>query len=194
MNFQLNKMKTHRLQAEYARKREVEHERIQKSLAVNNYFEKWGKITARYENWTTDKFYEDALKQVEESRDKQLKEKRLQERRDKLKNLLEKERLLYEEELRDRQRWPRGRRTETSILEELNANLKAQNEERRKLEAEAKLYSQLRYGSEDATQLYMSSKTDHQVLAKLNWLDRKVRKGCFFFQFLLQGFLDYVEI
>lgn len=169
-------MKTHRIQAEYARKREVEHDRIQKSLAVNNYFEKWGKITARYENWTTDKYYEDAYKQVEESREKSLKDKRLEERRVKLKNLFQEEKLMYEDEMRrsGSRRLPRGRRTETRILEELNANLKTQNEERRKLEAEAKLYSQLRYGSEDATQLYMNSKTDHQVLAKLNWLDRKV--------------------
>lgn len=172
-------MKTHRLQglqAEYARKREVEHDRIQKSLAVNNYFEKWGKITARYENWTTDKYYEDACKQVEKSKEKSLKDKRLGERREKLRNLIQEEKLMYEDEMKSgaRRRSAGCRRTETRILEELNANFKSQNEERRKLEAEAKLYSQLRYGSEDATQLYMNSKTDHQVLAKLNWLDRKV--------------------
>lgn len=168
-------MKTHRVQAEYARKREVEHDRIQKSLDVNNYFEKWGKITSRYQNWTTDKYYEEAGKQVEKTKEKSLKDKRLEERREKLRNLIHGEKVMYEDEMKSGRRLGGCRRSETRILEELNANLKAQNEERRKLEAEAKLYSQLRYGSEDATQLYMSSKTDHQVLAKLNWLDRKVR-------------------
>lgn len=40
-------MKSSRLQAAYLRRREAEQIKIEKSVAVNRYFDKWGKITTR---------------------------------------------------------------------------------------------------------------------------------------------------
>jgi len=59
------------------------------------------------------------------------------------------------------------------MLGRVNQSLKEQEQLRRKLEMEAKLYGRWRHGVDDEKLLYQS-KSDNEVLAKLNWLDRQI--------------------
>lgn len=167
-------MKAAHLQALFARRRENEHNRIERTEAVNKYFDHWGKVTARFENWTTPEYYKQAEQQLETSKQQKEKEKKLIERREKLSRLLEMEKQIYEEEMREKERCRNPRRSlDTKTLEKLDENIKEQQKMRRKLELEAKLYGKWRHGVDDDN-LVFESKTDNEVLAKLNWLDKKV--------------------
>ncbi|XP_065354982.1 trichoplein keratin filament-binding protein [Calliphora vicina] len=164
--------KSAHLQALYARRRETEHNRIERTEATNKYFDHWGKVTARFENWTTPEYYKQAEQQLENSKQKKEKQTKLVERQQKLAQLLKMEKQSYEQELQDKERNPR-RNLDTKTLEKIDENLKEQQQMRRKLELEGKLYGKWRHGVDDDN-LVFESKSDNQVLAKLNWLDRKV--------------------
>ena len=165
-------MRPAHLQALFARRREIEHNRIERTAAVNKYFDHWGRVTARFENWTTPEYYQQAEKQLQHDKDQKEKQKRLQERQQQLKKLLEMEKQMNEQELEEKKRNPR-RHVDTKMLEKINENMKEEEQMRRKLELEAKLYGKWRHGVEDDN-LVFESKTDNEVLAKLNWLDKQV--------------------
>lgn len=167
-------MKAAHLQALFARRRENEHNRIERTEAVNKYFDHWGKVTARFENWTTPEYYKQAEQQFELRKQQKEKEKQLIERREKLSRLLEMEKQMYEDEMREKEKSRNPRRNlDTKTLEKIDENIKEQQKMRRKLELEAKLYGKWRHGVDDEN-LVFESKTDNEVLAKLNWLDKKV--------------------
>ncbi|XP_073841562.1 uncharacterized protein [Musca autumnalis] len=165
--------KAQQLQAMYARRREVEHMHIERTQAVNKYYDHWGKVTSRFENWTTPEYYKQAEEKLQRTKDEKEKQKQLEERRRKLAELLENEREQYNLEINERQRSRKVRSVSTTTLEKINHNLKEQQAIRRKLELEAKLYGKWRHGVDDAN-LIFESKSDHEVIAKLNWLDKQV--------------------
>lgn len=165
-------MKAQRLNEAYARRRDAEYERIQKTLAVDRYFNHWGKVTSRFENWTTPEYYENVEESLRKDREKKLKYQQLEDRREKLRQLLEKEKCEQEVEMRALKR-PKSMRISTNLLENIDKNQKQLAEERRKLELESKLYKQWRHGAKDDQTLFESN-TDHLTLAKLNWLDKKI--------------------
>ncbi|XP_061397906.1 trichoplein keratin filament-binding protein [Musca vetustissima] len=165
--------KAQQLQAMFARRREMEHMHIERTQAVNKYYDHWGKVTSRFENWTTPEYYKQAEEKLQRDKEEKQKQKQLEERRKKLAELLENEQEQYNAELKDRQRNRKVRSVSTTTLEKINDNLKEQQAIRRKLELEAKLYGKWRHGVDDEN-LIFESKSDHEVIAKLNWLDKQV--------------------
>lgn len=92
-------MKAAKLQAAFARRREIDQIKIEKSTEVDKYFDKWDRITTRYEHWTTPEYYKLADDNWKLNREKQTKESLLEKRREKLQKLFEEEKLAYEAEL-----------------------------------------------------------------------------------------------
>ncbi|XP_055905687.1 trichoplein keratin filament-binding protein [Eupeodes corollae] len=167
-------MKTHHIQAAFARKRENQHIRTERTEAVDRYYAHWGKQTSKYENWTAPEYYKQAEENLKKSKERKDKEKSLSERREKLKKLLQDEKIMLEEQLANLQRQkPKSRNISTDIMEKIDQNFKANQDDKRRLDLEAKLYGRLRHGVEDGSFLY-ESKSNNQVLAKLNWLDKQI--------------------
>ncbi|XP_058984518.1 trichohyalin [Musca domestica] len=165
--------KAQQLQAMFARRREMEHMHIERTQAVNKYYDHWGKVTTRFENWTTPEYYKQAEEKMQRSKEEKEKQKQMEVRRRKLTELFENEREQYNLEMKDRQRSRKVRAVSTATLAKINDNLKEQQAIRRKLELEAKLYGKWRHGVDDEN-LIFESKSDHEVIAKLNWLDKQV--------------------
>lgn len=55
----------------------------------------------------------------------------------------------------------------------INEAVKRTEDEKRRLQLEANLYKSLRLGTSEED-ILVNAKSDHQALAKLNWLDRQV--------------------
>ena len=89
-------MKTARLQAHFARKREEEQHKIETSTAAQKYYDKWGRITSRHENWSTPEYYEKNEAKHAKRLELEEKQKRLVERQEKLRTLLNEEKKIYE--------------------------------------------------------------------------------------------------
>lgn len=159
--------------AAYAHRMEQEHNRVQATQAVNSYYSHWGKVTSRFENWTNKEYYEKADQQLQSRRDQQEKEAALNERRSRLRQLLASESEEYNNEMERRRRPREPGGGDLQMLDRVNQSLKEQEQLRRKLEMEAKLYGRWRHGVDDEKLLYQS-KSDNEVLAKLNWLDRQI--------------------
>ncbi|XP_017062141.1 trichoplein keratin filament-binding protein [Drosophila ficusphila] len=159
--------------AAYAQRVEQENNRVQATQAVNSYYSHWGKVTSRFDNWTNEKYYEKAGQQIQSRREKEEKEAALNDRRNRLRQLLTTESEAYDNELERRRRPREPGGGDLQMLGRVNQSLKEQEQLRRKLEMEAKLYGRWRHGVDDEKLLYQS-KSDNEVLAKLNWLDRQI--------------------
>lgn len=84
-------MRGSKLHSAFVRRREIEQLKIEKSAAVDKYFDKWGKITSRYEQWTAPEFYKQADEMSKQRELDKIKNETLESRREKLKKLLEDE-------------------------------------------------------------------------------------------------------
>ncbi|XP_055851961.1 trichoplein keratin filament-binding protein isoform X2 [Episyrphus balteatus] len=166
-------MKTNHIQAAFARKRENEHIRTERTEAVDRYYAHWGKQTSKYENWTAPEYYKQAEDNLKKEKEMKEKEQKLNDRREKLRKLLEQEKIHYKEELQNLKYRPKSRNMSSDVMEKIDQNFKEQQNEKRRLDLEAKLYGRLRHGKEDGSLLY-ESKSNNQVLAKLNWLDKQI--------------------
>lgn len=89
-------MKTARLQAHFARKREEEQLKIETSTAAQKYYDKWGRINSRHENWSTPEYYEKAEAKNAKRLELEQKRKDLVERQERLRTLLNEENRNYE--------------------------------------------------------------------------------------------------
>ncbi|XP_017847352.1 trichoplein keratin filament-binding protein [Drosophila busckii] len=158
--------------AYYAWRREQEHNRVQATKEVNRYYDHWGQVTSRFENWTNKEYYDKAEQKLQTRKDQQQKQQELEARRGKLRQLLDTDNDAYDVEL-GRKRRPREAPNDLKTLERVNQTLKEQEQLKRKLEMEAKLYGRWRHGVDDEQLLY-KSKSDNEVLAKLNWLDKQI--------------------
>ncbi|CAD7092429.1 unnamed protein product [Hermetia illucens] len=167
-------MKTQRLQAAFARRREADIDRIERTSAVNKYFDHWSKVTSRFESWTDPEYYQQAEESLRKEKEKKLKEAKLEERRSKLRQLLNSENAKYQQELQEVNK-PKPRKLPNDLLEKLDRDQKYLSEEKRRLELESKLYGKWRYGVNDENVLF-ESKTNNEALAKLNWLDKQIEK------------------
>lgn len=160
--------------AVYAWRREQENNRVQATNQVNRYYGHWGQVTSHFENWTNKEYYDKADQRLQQRKTQQQREQELAERRAKLRQLLDSDSEGFELEL-GRKRGPRQASGDLKTLERLNQSLKEQEQLKRKLEMEAKLYGRWRHGVDDERLLY-KSKSDNQVLAKLNWLDKQIEQ------------------
>ncbi|XP_053958538.1 trichoplein keratin filament-binding protein [Anastrepha ludens] len=169
-------VRSHQIQALFARRREIEHDRIERTAAVNRYYDHWGKVTTRYENWTNPEYYKNAEEQLKQRREKREKEQQTSQRRERLRELFDKEKAMYEKELlaRDRPR-PRKINATNEQLQKIEQNERERENIKRKLDLEAKLYGRWRHGVDDDNVLF-ESKSSNETLAKLNWLDKKIEE------------------
>ncbi|XP_030373476.1 trichoplein keratin filament-binding protein [Scaptodrosophila lebanonensis] len=159
--------------AQYAMRRELEHNRVQAVEERNRYYDHWGKVTTRFDSWTNKEYYNNAEKKIQQKQSLEEKQRQLAERRSKLRSMLDSENDCYDCEM-----GRKGRSRQTNNLETLtrvNQSLKEREQLKRKLELEAKLYGRWRHGVDDDKLLYQS-KSDNQVLAKLNWLDKQIEQ------------------
>ncbi|EDV43203.1 uncharacterized protein Dana_GF18372, isoform B [Drosophila ananassae] len=159
--------------AAYAQRMEQENSRVQAIKAVNSYYDHWGKVTSRFENWTNKEYYEKADQRLQTRREQSEKQAALSERQARLRRLLESESESFDGEMERRRRPREPGGGDLQMLGRVNQSLKEQEQLRRKLEMEAKLYGRWRHGVDDEKLLYQS-KSDNEVLAKLNWLDRQI--------------------
>ncbi|XP_020811311.1 trichohyalin [Drosophila serrata] len=159
--------------AAYAQRMEQENNRVQATQALNSYYSHWGKVTSRFENWTNKEYYEKADQKLQSSREQKEKQTALDERKTRLRQLLALENETYDTEMQRRRRPREPGGGDLQMLGRVNQSLKEQEQLRRKLEMEAKLYGRWRHGVDDEKLLYQS-KSDNEVLAKLNWLDRQI--------------------
>lgn len=170
------------LQEVFARKRETEQLRTEKNSAVAQYYDKWGRITSRFENWTTPEYYEQSDQQLRREEEEKQRKEQIIERREKLRELLASEKAGWEREMKEQSRNKSRPGSATStvsskhtvdVLQRLNSTLSEQ--ERRRKEIEAKLYSRWRFGM-TRDDLMLEAKNHHQAMAKLNWLDQQVEE------------------
>lgn len=70
-------------------------------------------------------------------------------------------------------RRPRSKLIATETLVGINEAFKRTEEEKRRLQLESNLYKKWRLGTTEED-ILLNTKSDHQALAKLNWLDRQV--------------------
>lgn len=82
-------MRGSKLHSAFVRRREIEQIKIDKSAAVDKYFDKWGKITSRFEQWTAPEFYKQADEVNKQRELDKIKNQSLENRREKLKKLLD---------------------------------------------------------------------------------------------------------
>ncbi|XP_063696776.1 trichoplein keratin filament-binding protein [Culicoides brevitarsis] len=165
-------MNAAKMQEALIRKREAQQMKIEKSAAVHNYFDKWGKITSRFEHWTTPEYYKEKEEDLQKEKQNLLKQEKLEKRREKLKQLLEHEKEQYDLEVQEKSR-PRSRIHSADILEQIKrSKIETENLKRRQ-ELEKTLYERIRLGP-DRDRIILESRTENQAIAKLNWLDRQV--------------------
>ena len=166
------------LQEVYARKRETEQLRSEKNSAVAQYFDKWGRITSRFENWTAPEYYEKSDHQLRVGEEEKKKEQDIQQRREKLRTLYNEEKEAWEKEIKEKERakvrpGSAAPKHNVDVLQRLHTSLSDQ--ERRRKEIEATLFSRWRFGM-TRDDLILESKNHHQAMAKLNWLDQQVKE------------------
>lgn len=68
---------------------------------------------------------------------------------------------------------PKSRRVSTKTLRGIQEVYKRTEEEKRRLELESQLYKRWRPGSREES-ILLSSRSNNEALAKMNWLDKQV--------------------
>lgn len=161
------------------RERDYKHQQMWEG-ALDNY-RRWDKINTKYDEWTSPRYYEDNNKLIAETRKKREKEELLIKRRENLRKLLEQEEKTYEIELMVKKNLkfaePPAKSKADDIpietLKDVNNELKLKEEEKRRREAELKLYHQWRNNNPIVRQF--ESKYRFKDL-KLSWLDQQIEK------------------
>lgn len=173
----------HRIDVENAliRRREKQFNYDKLWNGTSQYFQHWQKSNSKYEQWTSPRYYEDSNKQMDEMKEKKEKEEKLEIRREKLRKLLEDEQRSLEVELMiyknkthfEKSSQVRSDDIPTEILKEINVGIKEREEERRRHEAEMKLYHQWRINNP------IVKKYENQFRSrdlKFSWLDQQIEK------------------
>lgn len=149
----------------------MQEQKIEKSLAAKQFFDKNRNLTSHFESWTTPQFYQQSSEQIERSKASRRKEEELEERREKLREMRQREEQEWQREIQEARR-PRNR-VSTKCLSDINDHL---GDEKRKSELESQLYSRWRFDS-TRDKIIHDSRSAHEALAKLSWLDRQVEQN-----------------
>ncbi|XP_055323678.1 trichoplein keratin filament-binding protein [Sitodiplosis mosellana] len=165
------RMKGVKLYDANARKRDIEEWKLETKKTVDKYFDKWSKITSRYEQWTAPEYYKSANSNFQNSEEKRNKTIALDSRREKLKKLLDSEKEQYAKEIKELSK-PKSR-VSTETLRGIKEAFKRTEEERKRLEFESQLYKRWRPGSREEN-ILLSSRSNNEALAKMNWLDKQI--------------------
>ncbi|KAJ3651055.1 hypothetical protein Zmor_017118 [Zophobas morio] len=172
--------RTHRVRVENEmikrREREFRHDQVWNNR--KQYYEEWEKKNAKFDEWTSPRYHETNNKLIEETKKKREKEESLAKRRENLRKLLTEEEKLYDVELMIHKtrnatyrRAPRSDEVPVEVLKELNRGLKLEEDDRRRHEAELKLYHQWR-GSNPVLKHYERMQRGRDL--KLSWLDQQI--------------------
>lgn len=159
------------------REREFKHKKIWEG--ADSYYKRWDKVTNKFDQWTSPRYYEDNNKMLMDLKSKRDKEELLQKRRDRLKKLLDEEDNSYKIELMVKkssnmlQQKSLPPKVSTETLKDINNQMKLKEEQKRKREAELKLYHQWRINNPIVRQY--ESKYRFKDL-KLSWLDQQIEK------------------
>ncbi|XP_076255503.1 trichoplein keratin filament-binding protein-like isoform X2 [Rhynchophorus ferrugineus] len=161
------------------RERDFRHQQMW-SGAVD-YYKRWDKINTKFDEWTSPRYYEDNNKMLGDIRAKRDKEELMEKRRSRLKKLLDEEEKSWEIELMvkknaDSTNKPQGNKNrddELEVLKEVNNELKSKEDEKRRREAELKLYHQWRKNNPIVRQYESRYKIKD---LKLSWLDQQIEK------------------
>lgn len=166
-----------------ARKRQKETDEISKWSTQLNYYKNWNRTNNKFESWTSPRYYNTSMTEYEILKQRERKEKALEERRNKLQSLFFKEEKDYETEMVNS---PRNHRhglssrnvyklndTPIEVLKEVNIGLKLAEDEKRRQEAELKLYQQWR---NENPILRNYERNQNQADLKLVWLDQQIEK------------------
>lgn len=174
------------------RQRERDFQRQQMWTGAQDYYRKWEKNNSQFDQWTSPRYYEDNNKMLSgkaEKRENQAqilmifsdlrcrrdKEELLTKRRESLRKLFHEEDKSFQIELtvaKSRER-PNHKEVSTETLRDLNCEIKQRNEERRRREAEIKLYHQWRTNNPLIRQFESKYKLKD---LKLSWLDQQIEK------------------
>lgn len=170
-----------RVEGEMIRRREREFSHQQMWGSAERYYKHWEKTNTKFDEWTSPRYYDDNNKLMSEIRQKREKEELLEKRREKLRKLLEEEQKSFEIELmvyKNKSLVSQNPRVKpddipTDVLKEINTGIKLAEEERRRHEAETKLYHQWRKNNPIVRQ-YESKYRCKDM--KLSWLDQQIEK------------------
>lgn len=165
-------MKSAKLQAALAKRREAEQIKIQKSAAVERYYDQWSRITSRFDSWNSPQFYRQAEEAQKAREEAEKREAAATERRERERARLQQEKDDFQRELKEKNR-PKPKPIPTELLEGVRSRLNDVEEAKRRMDLEASLYTKWRMGY-DRDAVILDSKNTHQAMAKLNWLDRQV--------------------
>ncbi|XP_058446111.1 trichoplein keratin filament-binding protein [Malaya genurostris] len=167
-------MKSAKLQAALARRREAEQIKFQKSAAMERYYDQWSRITSRYDSWNSPKFHQQVEEAQRRREEDEKKEAEMNERREKSRAKLQQEKDDFQQEIKAKNR-PNSKPIPTELLEHVRDRLNDREEAKRRLELEASLYTKWRKGY-DRDAIILNSKNTHQAMAKLNWMDRQIEQ------------------
>lgn len=129
----------------------------------------------RFESWTTPEYYEKADAALQNTKLQSVKQAELLRRREALRKLLADEADTLEQELKQRSqtRGRGGAAPSTETLRSINDTFRRTAEEKRRTDLESKIYQQWRHAAREDVILH-ESKSDHEAMAKMNWLDRQI--------------------
>ncbi|KAK4878528.1 hypothetical protein RN001_011034 [Aquatica leii] len=155
------------------REREYNHQ-----VKWNNqvrYYKSCEKLANKFDDWTSPRYYETSNKKINDDKKKRQHQETLEKRQEKLKKLLDEDDRSFQIELmvRNRQSYLKKPEVPVEVLKEINSDLKLQEEERRKHEAELALYHQWR--NNNPIVRYHERKRTLKDL-KLSWLDQQIEK------------------
>ncbi|KAK9695858.1 hypothetical protein QE152_g32289 [Popillia japonica] len=138
-------------QDKMAKKREKEFWHQQKWGNQVQYYKKWEKVNAKYDEWTSPRYYESNNQLIERVKNEREKAERLEKRREKLKKLYSEDDASYEieimlskaksEAVKQQQKFEE---IPTELLKDVNVSLKLEEDDKRRREAELQLYHQWR--------------------------------------------------
>lgn len=184
MNSQLQPPRPGTAQQEvYAKKRESDQLRMEANSQTANWYDKWGRITSRFENLAGPAYYEKSDQLLRRDEEEKRRKEETIVRQEKMRELMAEEKESWEKELKEQERAkvrPGSSTTayskskhDVDVLQRLNSSLSEQD--RRRKEIEAKLYGKWRFGM-TRDDMILESKNHHQAMAKLNWLDQQVEE------------------
>lgn len=166
-----------------ARKRQKETDEISKWSTQLNYYQSWNRNNNKFQSWTSPRYYNTCMSEYEILKERERKEKCLEERRHKLQSLFFKEEQDYVSEMVSSPRNHKNclssrnvyklNNTPVEVLKEVNIGLKLAEDEKRRQEAELKLYQQWK-NENPILRNYERNQSNADL--KLVWLDQQIEK------------------
>lgn len=162
-----------------AEKRQREHEKASLWSSTTQYYKNWDRHNNIYQNWTSPEYYTTSNEQYTSIKCAERKKISLEERRRQLRKMLFEEEQELETELTISPRELREKlkgstaKVSTETLKEINVGLKIAEEDRKRHEAEIKLYNQWKQNN-PVIRDYESNQ--NRASLKLAWLDQQIEK------------------